>query len=229
MRLAMLGFCLGLASMLGAEEHAAQVEPPKPEQIPGLIKELGSDDFAVREEAEKKLRRAGDEAVQPLKAAAQITQNEELKARASKILEYLTVGRKREQAIQALGSKDWPTVKAGLDELFAELDKGKNIDADLRQAAQGEGSEAKLARELRNQLLALKKLTEIENRTKEARTRSAGSQDLEKEADKVSQELYGMREQIKNGMYDKAHASLSTKSIKEPGEKTPEPSPDEKK
>lgn len=229
MRTMVLWICLVVAPVLCAEELPSKSEPPKPEQISAWIKDLGSTEFAVREEAEKKLRSAGDVAVQPLKAASQITENEELKARASKILEYLTVGRKREEAIKALGSKDWPTMKAGLDELFAELDNGRNIDADLKQAAQNGGPEAALARDLRNQLLALRKLMEMENRAKANQKRAEGEKDLKVEVDKLSQQLSELRAQIKNGMYDKAHEALKKKSVQEPEAKPDNQVPEDKK
>jgi hypothetical protein len=63
--------------------------PQDQDRIQDLIRKLGSDDFATREQASEELRKAGKVAVDPLRKAADESDDPEVRKRAKDILEEL--------------------------------------------------------------------------------------------------------------------------------------------
>lgn len=60
---------LALAVCVPAVAQEREISKPLPAEIPGLIEGLGSSEFKIRRDASLALRRAGDPAIEPLRAA----------------------------------------------------------------------------------------------------------------------------------------------------------------
>lgn len=108
------------AHVVTAEERAPRANPdigasPTKEQVAAWIAQLGDDEYFRREDAQMRLRMAGQSVVPNLQAAA-TTRDMERKARIAALLEALERDARFDQAFPRLNAKDWPTVEAAVRE-----------------------------------------------------------------------------------------------------------------
>lgn len=113
-------FIFAATHNVSGEESAPSANPdigasPTKEQIAAWIEQLGDEEYFRREDAQMRLRIAGQGVVPGLKAAA-ATPDIERKARIAELLEALERDARFEQAFPKLSAGDWPTVEAGIRE-----------------------------------------------------------------------------------------------------------------
>jgi hypothetical protein len=103
--------CMGTVLVVGmaASLVAAQASPPDPDQIGDLVRQLDDGRFAVRDRADRELRRLGKDVLPFLDKEIKATKSEEVRQRLTKITDYLTrdqrmaaLAKAREQRIAAL-------------------------------------------------------------------------------------------------------------------------------
>jgi len=114
-------------------------EAPKPEQVDAWIKDLSSEEYAVREEAEKGLKGAGESIIPRMKEVAEKTSDAETRQRAERIVNDLTTGPRIAAAIKDLEADDWEKVRAALETLWGELHKNHGAEQAIEKAAQAGG------------------------------------------------------------------------------------------
>jgi len=126
-----------------AEEPVAPA--PSAEQLEQWARDLGSDDFQEREEAQKNLAAAGEAAVPALKRAAK-SDDPEVRLRAERLLAPLGRNDRLLEAAQSLGDTDWENVSKAIDILLERCDE--KSQAAVSGAAKGTGRTATMAKVL---------------------------------------------------------------------------------
>jgi hypothetical protein len=122
-----------------------KVPAPSAEQLERWARDLGSDDFQLREEAQKNLAAAGEAAVPALKKAAK-SDDPEVRLRAERLLAPLARDDRLLEAAQILGDTEWENVSKAIDVLLERCD-AKSQDA-VERVAKGTGRTADMAKVL---------------------------------------------------------------------------------
>jgi len=131
---------------------ASAAEVPKLEQVDVWIKELGSEEYALREEAEKSLKNAGADIIPHLKEVIEKTSDAETRQRAERIVNDLTTGPRMVAAIKDLDADDWEKVRAGIETLWGELHTNGGVEQALEKAAHPGGRVVQAFRQSLEQL-----------------------------------------------------------------------------
>lgn len=158
--IAILSLALVLAAALHAEEASVKAPAASGDDISTWIKELSSDEYQTREEAEKKLQAVGDSVIPKLKEVAEKTEDAETRQRCERIVSNLTAGPRIAQALKDLESDDWEKAKKSIEILLDELGKKHGAEEALEKAAKENNPSGQMAQAIRAQLDNLKQQKE---------------------------------------------------------------------
>jgi HEAT repeat protein len=98
---------LSAGCLLAAACGARAAPPPDPAHVAALVRDLDSDDFAVREKADKELRQMGSAAKPLLREALKQADSLEVRLRLERILRVVTPEERIAALIRQLGDDDY--------------------------------------------------------------------------------------------------------------------------
>lgn len=150
-------------------EEAAKPAPPSQEAIAAWIKNLGSEEFQVREEAETQLRQIGPSIIPTLKDTAEKTEDAETRQRCERIVAELTAGPRIAQAIKEIDDADWEKAKKAIEVLMEELGKKHGAEEAIAKASKEGGTRGQMAQMMQGQINNIKQQKEQYARMAEER------------------------------------------------------------
>lgn len=139
---------------------ARAADAPDPKQLEQWVSELSAEEYEKRQQAEDRLRAAGVAAVPALEAGVAKTDDAELRERARKMIEDLTLEQRLAQAWTDLNAADWPAIQAAVELLLNEYDARPEIAQKLAQAAGAKDKSGDMPRLMKNQLASYDQMLE---------------------------------------------------------------------
>ncbi|MBE7463177.1 MAG: hypothetical protein HS116_06720 [Planctomycetes bacterium] len=164
-----ISFCMIACLLLADTLRAA--DAPDPKQLELWVADLSAEEYEKRQQAEEHLRAAGVAAVPALEAGVAKTDDAELRERARKMIEDLTLEQRLAQAWTDLNAAEWSAVQPAVELLLNEYEARPEIPQKLAKTAEVQDKNGDLPRLMKTQLVSydqmLERMKQMDEQNKE--------------------------------------------------------------